>query len=82
MDIAVDISFYPLESDFVPPIADFIRRLNAHEGLRVVTNSMSTQVTGSYELVMGALAQELRPSFERDAKAVFVLKVLGALPAY
>jgi hypothetical protein len=49
-----------------------------------VTNSMSTQVFGAYEDVMGTLHRELRVSFEalaaRSGKAVFVMKVLGPLP--
>jgi uncharacterized protein YqgV (UPF0045/DUF77 family) len=84
MDIGVEISLYPLETDFVPPIREFLARLNADSALRVVTNSMSTQVFGSYEAVMEALRRELRTSFEtlasRSHKAVFVMKVLGPLP--
>jgi uncharacterized protein YqgV (UPF0045/DUF77 family) len=80
MEIAVEISLYPLERDFVPPIADFIERLRAHGELRVVTNSMSTQVVGPYDAVMAALTSELRGSFESGVRGVFVLKVLGALP--
>ena len=30
MKIAVDISLYPLDADYVPPIKDFIERLNCH----------------------------------------------------
>lgn len=82
MDIAVDISLYPLEQDFVPPIQEFIDRLGADPRLKVVTNSLSTQLTGPYEVVMETLARELRPSFERGAKSVFVVKLLGPLPAY
>jgi uncharacterized protein YqgV (UPF0045/DUF77 family) len=83
MDIGVEISLYPLEADFVPPIHEFLARLNAHPQLRVVTNSMSTQLFGPYDEVLEVLRQELRPSFEqlaeRSRKAVFVLKVLGPL---
>jgi uncharacterized protein YqgV (UPF0045/DUF77 family) len=82
MDIAVDISLYPLCEDFVPPIQDFIDRLQADARLKVVTNSLSTQVSGPYEAVMAALEREIRPTFECGAKSVFVLKVLGPLPAY
>jgi len=32
MRIAVDISLYPLDADFIPPIQDFIERLNARPG--------------------------------------------------
>ena len=48
MRTAVEISLYPLDADYVPPIKDFIERLNAHAGLTVVTNAMSTQVAGEH----------------------------------
>jgi uncharacterized protein YqgV (UPF0045/DUF77 family) len=79
MDIGVEISLYPLTAEFIPPIEDFIRRINREGGLRIVTNSMSTQVFGPYEIVMGRLVRELRGTFETSAKAVFVMKVLGPL---
>jgi uncharacterized protein YqgV (UPF0045/DUF77 family) len=79
MDIGVEISLYPLDADFIPPIQDFIDRLNLGTRLKVVTNSMSTQVFGSYEDVFGALVREIRTTLENNAKAVFVMKVLGPL---
>jgi len=79
MDIGVEISLYPLRHDYIPPIKDFIERLNADGRFRVITNDMSTQVFGRYEEVMEALTRELRPTFERDGKAIFVMKVLGPL---
>lgn len=79
MDIGVEISLYPLNADFIPPIQDFIDRLNLGQRLKVVTNSMSTQVFGSYDDVFGVLVREIRTTFERNAKAVFVMKVLGPL---
>ncbi len=84
MDIGVEISLYPLKADFVPVIHEFLERLNRASRLRVVTNSMSTQVFGPYEEVMQVLRAELRTTFEALAgaadKAVFVMKVLGPLP--
>jgi uncharacterized protein YqgV (UPF0045/DUF77 family) len=81
MDIGVEISLYPLKSDFVPA---FLARLNQHASLKVVTNSMSTQVFGPYEEVMEVLRRELRASFEQfgaqGEKGVFVMKLLGPLP--
>jgi uncharacterized protein YqgV (UPF0045/DUF77 family) len=79
MDIGVEISLYPLDAQFIPPIQDFIDRLNLRPRLKVVTNSMSTQVFGDYEDIFGALAREIRTTFENNAKAVFVMKVLGPL---
>ncbi|MFI4913821.1 MAG: hypothetical protein ACHQAR_01335 [Steroidobacterales bacterium] len=81
MEIGVEISLYPLHQQYIPPIKDFIERLNADKRLRVITNSMSTQVFGTYEDVMQRLLRELRVSFEHNDKAVFVMKVLGPLAA-
>ncbi len=77
MHIAVEISLYPLKDGFIPPIEDFIVRLRGHEGLRVVTNAMSTQVSGEMDAVMPALQQEMAVSFGGPHRAVFVMKVLG-----
>jgi uncharacterized protein YqgV (UPF0045/DUF77 family) len=79
MDIGVEISLYPLHQDFIPPIQNFIDRLNAEAGLRIVTNSMSTQVFGDYDAVMQTLVRELRTTLAGNDKAVFVMKVLGPL---
>ena len=79
MDIGVEISLYPLTAEFIPPIEDFIRRLNRDGGLKIITNSMSTQIFGPYDVVMGRVVRELRGTFETSAKAVFVMKVLGPL---
>jgi uncharacterized protein YqgV (UPF0045/DUF77 family) len=85
MDIGVEISLYPLRADFIPSITEFLERLRAHRTLRVMTNSMSTQLFGSYEEVMEALRSELLTTFEalseRNDKAVFVMKVMGPLPS-
>ena len=77
MRVAVDISLYPLDQDFIPPIQDVIDRLNAHEALEVLTNPMSTQIRGEYDVVMAALNQEIRVSFEQMPKAVFAIKILN-----
>ena len=60
MRTAVEISLYPLDADYVPPIKDFIERLNGHEGLTIVTNAMSTQVAGEHGRLFAALEQETR----------------------
>ena len=85
MDIGVEISLYPLRADFVPVIHEFLARVNRAGQLRVVTNSMSTQLFGPYDAVMQLLRDELQGTFEALAKAqdkaVFVMKVLGPLPS-
>jgi len=77
MQVAVEISLYPLTDGFIPPIKDFIDRLAVHEGLRVVTNAMSTQVSGEFSEVMRALEREMSLTFSGAQRSVFVMKVLG-----
>ena len=77
MRVAVDISLYPLDADFIPPIKDVIERLRAHDDLDVVTNSMSTQLRGDFATVMRVLEAEMGKTFDDLPKAVFVLKVLN-----
>lgn len=80
MRTAVEISLYPLDEDYVPPIRDFIERLNAHTGLSITTNAMSTQVAGEHDALFAALAEETRRTFAAGGRAVFVMKVLGGTP--
>ena len=77
MKVAVDISLYPLDADFIPPIADVIERLNRHEAIEVATNPMSTQLRGDYDTVMQVLQKEMRTTFEQIPKAVFAIRILN-----
>lgn len=77
MRVAVDISLYPLDADFIPPIKDVIERLNQHTDIEVVTNPMATQLRGEYETVMDALKKEIGVTFEQLPKAVFAIKILN-----
>jgi uncharacterized protein YqgV (UPF0045/DUF77 family) len=77
MKVAVDISLYPLDADFIPPIKDVIDRLNEHDELEVWTNAMSTQLVGDFDIVMDALRKELGTSFAQLPKAVFVMKMFN-----
>lgn len=77
MRVAVDISLYPLDTDFIPPIEDVIDRLNAYDSIDVVTNPMATQLRGEYGEVMDALKREISTTFEGTPKAVFAIKILN-----
>ncbi len=77
MKVAVDISMYPFDPDFVPPISDVIERLNTHEDLEIWTNAMSTQIVGEFVDVMDALRQEIGTTFETVPKSVFVIKMFN-----
>ncbi len=77
MNTSIDISYYPLHDEFIPPIKDFIHRLNQYEELTVKTNGMSTQVFGEYRQVMNAITNEIEKSFELP-HSVFILKIINA----
>ncbi len=77
MEVAVDISLYPLDADFIPPIKDVIERLNRYPDISVSTNPMSTQLRGDFDVVMDALKAEIGRSFEALPKAVFAIRILN-----
>ena len=77
MNTSVEISYYPLQEQYLKPIGAFIDRLNTYDGLVIRTNGMSTQVFGAYDEVMGAITAEIKKSFEVP-HSVFVLKVINA----
>jgi uncharacterized protein YqgV (UPF0045/DUF77 family) len=79
MDIALEISLYPLQEDYLPAIRAFIARLRAQPGVRVESSSMSTHIVGDYERVMQLLTQELREALGDAARSVVILKLIGPL---
>lgn len=77
MQVAVDISLYPLHEDFISPIKAIIARLKQHANIEVECNRMSTQVRGEFDDVMPILSAELRTTFNEVPKAVFTIKILN-----
>lgn len=77
MNTSVEISYYPLNEEFIPHILDFIKRLKQHPEIVVKTNGMSSQVFGKYQEVMAILTSEIGKSFELP-HSVFILKIVNA----
>ncbi len=77
MHTAIEISLYPLAADYIPSIKAFIERLNTYPEINVVTNAMSTQISGEHRRVFEILAQETEATFAETGRKVFVMKVLG-----
>ena len=77
MKLSVEISKYPLHQDYIPFIKGFIGRVNAYEELKVITNTMSTQIFGDYDLVMQVISTEIKHSYEQFGKAIFVCKFIS-----
>ena len=76
MNVAVEVSMYPLHDEFLPPIDAFLAELNGHAGIEVTTNRMSTQLFGDYDQVMELVKTATRQAHEQFGKAVFVYKVI------
>ena len=81
MRAAVEISMYPLVGDYIPPIQAFIDRLNTYSELKVLTNTLSTQIWGELDRVMAILGQEMQRSATSGPQLIFVMKVLPKLEA-
>lgn len=78
MKISIEISLYPLaQEQFKTQIWDFIKRLRSIDGLSVVTNGMSTQVFGDYDLAVTHVMAEIKHVHQTLNAAVFVCKFIG-----
>ncbi len=78
MEISIEISLYPLaEQQFKTEIWAFIKRLRNVAGLQVVTNGMSTQVFGEYDLAVNHVMAEIKQVHQTLDAAVFVCKFIG-----
>jgi len=77
MKITLDISMYPLNAEYKPPIKTFVRQLRQHAQLEIVTNQMSTQVRGDFDAVMTAVNACMKQAMADNDKVVFVTKCLN-----
>ena len=78
MRITAEMSLYPLADDYKPTIIAFIKELRSIDGLEVVTNQLSTQLRGEFDVVTSGINQCLKHSLEQFGKQILVVKYLGA----
>lgn len=74
MSLTAELSLYPLQNDYIDVIQSFIRDLNQHTDLLIVTNAMSTQIRGEHDAVMSAVSQTLRASADAFGAQMLVCK--------
>ena len=77
MNIVADMSLYPLKDGPVPEIIRFIRQMREREGLEVVTNQLSTQLRGEFEIVPAAINDCMRQAMSAPNTVVLVVKYLN-----
>lgn len=75
--ITADISFYPLEDNYLETISRFLESLHAQNDFLIETTDVSTVITGDYQAVMRLVEEQLRPFLE-SGDAVFVIKYSNA----
>ena len=76
MKASVDISLYPLNSDYIPAIQDFIDRVQLNPNVAVKRNDLTTQIYGDYDHVMDLLKVEILHSWQVYGSGVFTVKIL------
>ena len=76
MQLTAELSLYPLRDDYIEAIKAFIKSAKGHTGLTIVTNAMSTQVSGDYDLVINLISQQLRSSYDTFGRQVLVCKLI------
>jgi uncharacterized protein YqgV (UPF0045/DUF77 family) len=81
MILTIEISLYPNNENFIPPIDSFIAGLNSYGRVKVKTFPTATIVQGEYDLVMDILKAEMKPHREQHGMGVFVTKFIPGYEA-
>ncbi len=79
MHLTAELSLYPFNEDYLPPIKGFIKRLNQVEGLQVETHATCTIIAGEDKLIFDTLRDGLRWADSQHGKVVLVSKFIPNL---
>jgi uncharacterized protein YqgV (UPF0045/DUF77 family) len=77
MNIVAEMSLYPLKDGPVPNIIAFIREMREQPGIAIVSNQLSTQVSGSFEAVTSAVNICMKQAMDSPDTVVLVVKYLN-----
>ena len=77
MNIVADMSLYPLKDGPIPTIIGFILEMREQEGIEIISNQLSSQVSGSFEAVTGAVNHCMKKVMETPGTVVLVVKYLN-----
>ena len=76
MELSAELSLYPLTGDVDTSVLAFIEDLHESGEISVVTNTMSTQISGDWDAVISAVNIALKRSSQRTDRQVLVVKYL------
>jgi uncharacterized protein YqgV (UPF0045/DUF77 family) len=74
--VTIEISMYPLTSNYEEAIIPFIQSLKKREGITIKTNAMSTYVQGEFTHVWQILGEEFSKAFDAGIPMSNVLKII------
>jgi uncharacterized protein YqgV (UPF0045/DUF77 family) len=77
MIIVADMSLYPLKDAPIPTIIEFIKDLRMRDGIEIVTNQLTTQIRGEFDVVTGAINECMRKTMQASNTIVLVVKYLN-----
>jgi len=76
MQLSAELSLYPLDAEVEAAVLAFIEDLKSTGSVSVITNSMSTQVSGEWQAVFSAVETALKLSHDRSGRQVLVAKFI------
>jgi uncharacterized protein YqgV (UPF0045/DUF77 family) len=77
MEITAELSMYPLDANYKPPIIDFIMHLRKQPGIEIVTNQLATQLRGEFAAVTAAINRCMEKSMMDPRRVIFTVKYLN-----
>ena len=77
MKIVADMSLYPLRNGPIPDIIAFIKDLRGQGGIEIVSNQLSSQISGEFEAVTTAVNQCMHQAMMAPNTVVLVVKYLN-----
>lgn len=76
MQVTIDVSMYPNNEDFIPPIKGFIKTINTYSNLKIMTFPTSTVIQGEYHHAMNSVKETILVCQQEFNNAVYVMKVI------
>lgn len=81
MIMTAEITMYPFQENFAPPIKAFIDKLADSNDLKINTYPTCTVLVGEYESIMDVLKEAMAWSYNETGRAVFVSKFIPGYEA-
>jgi uncharacterized protein YqgV (UPF0045/DUF77 family) len=76
MKLSAELTLYPLQEDYLTIIKATIDKLNQFDEISVNTFPTATILVGDYDVVMSAVSETVKWSYEQFGKCVFLAKFL------